>query len=87
MESSELVELLYSEDIYRLAKKLVAEGKFAAKDAVHLACALYAGARLLLTCDDKLVKKAKTLKLNIEVMNPVDYIRGEVGYEGGKTYG
>ncbi len=37
---------------------------------------IYDNAKFFLTCDDDLIKQSKRLKLDIEVMNPVDYIRG-----------
>lgn len=46
-----------------------------AKDAVHLACAVYARASAFITCDDRLIKLAKRLKLEIAIMNPIDYVR------------
>jgi len=66
------------EEIYNLAKSFQKKGRLSAKDAVHLACAAYIGADIFLTCDDRLIKQAKRLKLKMEVMNPVDYIRQEV---------
>ena len=63
--------------IYSLAQGLIQQGKFSAKDIVHVACAVYAQANFFLTCDDALVRQAKKLVLACEVMNPVDYIRRE----------
>jgi predicted nucleic acid-binding protein len=65
------------EAVRRLAKTLQKRGKLGARDAVHLACALHAGADYFVTCDDGLLKQAKRLKLGIEVVNPVDYVRQE----------
>jgi predicted nucleic acid-binding protein len=65
------------EEIYNLAKSFQEKGRLSAKDAVHLACASYVGADVFLTCDDRLIKRAKRLKLEMRVMNPVDYIRQE----------
>ena len=48
------------------------------KDAIHLACASYGKADFFLTCDDRLIRKAKQLKLRTVLMNPVDYVRQEV---------
>jgi predicted nucleic acid-binding protein len=66
------------EAIYKLAKSFQEKGGFSAKDAVHLACASYVGADFFLTCDDRLIKQANRLKLELKVMDPVDYIRQEV---------
>jgi predicted nucleic acid-binding protein len=63
------------EAISKLAKSFEKNGRLSAKDAIHLACASYVGADFFLTCDDRLIKQAKRLKLNIAVMNPVDYVR------------
>jgi hypothetical protein len=38
-----------------------------------LGCAVYGGADSFITCDDKLVKRAKLMQLSIQVMNPVDF--------------
>ena len=65
------------EEIYKLAKLFQKEGALSAKDAIHLACASNIKAGFFLTCDDRLIKQAKKLKLEIVVMNPVDYIRQE----------
>ncbi len=65
------------EEIYKLAKSFQKKGGLSAKDAVHLACASYIGADAFLTCDDRLIRQAKRLKLEMVVMNPVDYIRRE----------
>jgi predicted nucleic acid-binding protein len=66
-----------SEDVYRLAKALQSEANLWAKDAIHLACAVYSGAKLFLTCDDRLAKQARRLTLAFAVMNPIEFIRSE----------
>jgi predicted nucleic acid-binding protein len=63
--------------IYALAQSLMQQGKFSAKDILHISCAVYAQANLFLTCDDALLRQAKKLQLTCEVMNPVDYILRE----------
>ncbi len=65
------------DDIYGLAQQLMQQGKFSAKDILHVACASYASANFFLTCDDALMRQAKKLALTCEVINPVDYIRRE----------
>lgn len=42
-------------------------------DALHVACALAAGANYFLTCDDRLLKKRKYIK--ISSMNPLDSVQ------------
>ena len=63
------------EEIYKLAKSFETKGRLSAKDAVHLACACYINADFFLSCDDRLINRAKRLTPQIVVMNPVDYIR------------
>ncbi|NEQ70132.1 MAG: type II toxin-antitoxin system VapC family toxin [Symploca sp. SIO2D2] len=63
------------ETIYTLAQSLVQQGKFSAKDILHVACAINAKANFFLTCDDALMRQARKLTLEFEVMNPVDYIQ------------
>ncbi|GFP25943.1 hypothetical protein HKBW3S25_01427 [Candidatus Hakubella thermalkaliphila] len=74
-------------EIYKLAKSFQKKGGLLAKDAIHLACASYIDADFFLTCDDRLIKQAKRLKLEIVVMNPVDYIRQEVTHGEDKDNG
>lgn len=62
-------------EIPNIAKDFQQRAKLSAKDAIHLACAYYAKSNIFLTCDDKLIKRAKRLKLDMMVMNPVEYIR------------
>ena len=63
--------------IYSLSQRFIQQGKFSAKDILHVACANYAQANFFLTCDDALIRQAKKLALACEVLNPVDYIRRE----------
>lgn len=63
------------QEIHKLAKAFQEDGGLSAKDAIHLACASYTDADFFLTCDDRLIRQAKRLKLDVLVMNPVDYIR------------
>ena len=61
-------------EIYGLALTFQHKARLSSKDAVHLACSHHARCGYFLTCDQKLIKKAKRLDLDIEIMNPVDYI-------------
>ncbi|MCP2732516.1 hypothetical protein [Limnofasciculus baicalensis] len=63
--------------IYTLAQFFMEQGKFSAKDILHVACASHARADFFLTCDDALLRQARKLTLACEAMNPVDYIRRE----------
>ena len=51
------------------------------KDALHLACAIAAGAEYFLTTDMKLLKKANSLEM-LNVMNPLEFL----AQEGGNGY-
>jgi len=76
---SKLCKILVSpkEQILKDAHRFQNEVKLGANDALHLASAVSINADILLTCDDKFCKKANRLSLNMEIMNPVDYIRKE----------
>ena len=63
------------EEVQRLAKSFEKEASLSAKDAIHLACASHLDAGFFLTCDDRLIRQARRLRLEIAVMNPVDYVR------------
>ena len=71
------MDLIYLTEIYQLAQRFNQEGGLSAKDALHLGCAISGRANVFLSCDDKLIKKARQLNLEIGLMNPVDYIRQE----------
>jgi predicted nucleic acid-binding protein len=63
-------------EIYELAKSLQERAGFSSKDSIHLACAIDAKADAFITCDDRLIKRAKRNAIDeIVIMNPVDYIR------------
>jgi predicted nucleic acid-binding protein len=63
------------EAIYKLAQTYSKKRGLSAKDAVHLACGVHLEADFFLTCDDKLLKQARKLKLKVAILNPVDFIR------------
>ena len=65
--------------ICEYARMVEQQVKISSKDALHLASAFYAKADFFLTCDDKLIKRAKRTKFDIGVtklMNPIEYIQG-----------
>lgn len=64
-----------TERIRRQALTLVNEQRLSPKDALHLAAALAARATHLLTCDDAFLRRAARAKPDLELMNPVDYLR------------
>lgn len=61
------------DDIVSIAKDFERRG-IKPRDALHLACALKGGAELFLTCDDKLIKKAPELGINLKIINPVKFV-------------
>ena len=64
-------------EIYTLAHEFQNKANLDAKDAIHLACAVFMQASAFITCDDSLIKRARRLNLSIKFANPVDYIRDE----------
>jgi len=70
-----IVRIGPKEDIYKLAKSFQEKVKFSSKDAIHIACASFVNADFFLTCDDKIINRAKLLEFNMKIMNPIDYLR------------
>jgi predicted nucleic acid-binding protein len=50
---------------------------FTAADATHIAVAESAEADILLTCDDRLLKRAKRTKLRVVVANPKEWLESQ----------
>ncbi|MEK6725371.1 MAG: PIN domain-containing protein [Deltaproteobacteria bacterium] len=73
--ASEYVNM--SDDILEAAKEMESV-RIKPRDAVHLACAIKAKADWFLTCDDKLIRKARFIKDDIIITNPLDFVRSEV---------
>lgn len=74
MASSLADEIISPDDfIISIAKELEAKG-MKARDALHLACALKGKAEYFLTCDDKLIKKAVAVGINLKLMNPARFV-------------
>ena len=63
------------DSILSAAKELESKG-IKPRDSMHLACALKWKAEYFLTCDDKLIKKASELNMNIKIINPLRFIEG-----------
>lgn len=63
-----------SEDIRKNAKEYDLIG-IKPRDAIHISCALKSGAEYFVTCDDKILKKAEKLGLNLLILNPIDFIK------------
>jgi predicted nucleic acid-binding protein len=62
--------------VFDRAKELLKYG-FGAADAVHLAAAEHAGADVMLSCDDRLIKRAGRIadELKVRVVNPADWLK------------
>jgi len=60
--------------------------KLKPRDAIHVACAQFAGCDFFITCDDVLIKRAsrgdRRSVLQVPIVNPVEFIRSE-----GSRYG
>lgn len=61
------------EFILTAAKELETKG-IKPRDSIHLACALKGKSEYFLTCDDKLLKRASALDINIKIINPLRFI-------------
>ena|SRR3989338_2243315 len=61
------------EAILNAAKEFESNG-IKPRDSIHLACALNGKAEYFLTCDDKLIKRASALDMNIKIINPLRFI-------------
>lgn len=59
------------------AKELETEG-FGAVDAAHLAAAEHAGADRFVTCDDKLLNRARRTELSVRVVSPRTVLEEEL---------
>lgn len=65
------------EEIRRLALSYQEREKTSAKDALHLACASIAKIKIFVTCDGRLLKQARRLEPEMQILDPVDYVRLE----------
>ena len=54
------------------------EAGLGALDAAHVACAEAASCDCLLTCDDRLIRRARRMHLELRVQNPVEYLEEQV---------
>ena len=61
------------ESILNAAKEFESNG-IKPRDSIHLACALNGKAEYFLTCDDKLIKRASALDMNIKIISPLRFI-------------
>ena len=67
-------DVMSSENIRKAARQYEKKG-IKPRDALHIACAVKSGAEYFLSCDDKLVRKAAVLGINLKTVNPIDFIR------------
>ena len=70
--------------ILQKAKKIENRG-VKARDALHVASAIYGDADFFITCDDRLIKKTKGMKLDLRIMNPIEFEREIEVKENDKT--
>jgi hypothetical protein len=63
-----------NKDLQERAREFAKSG-LAALDAAHLAAADIGGADIVLTCDDRMLRRAARLRLSLRVMNPVAYLK------------
>ncbi|MCC8196164.1 MAG: PIN domain-containing protein [Ruminococcus sp.] len=68
----EIVE--FSDSIDSRSLQIQEQSNIHAFDSYHIACAEEGGADVMLTTDDRLVKMASRLDLDVKVMNPKDFI-------------
>jgi predicted nucleic acid-binding protein len=65
--------------IREMARCLTEEYGVRGRDALHIACAAYAGCDYLVTCDDRLVRQGQRLRgediLTLQIVNPIDVLQ------------
>jgi hypothetical protein len=67
-----------SDDLQHRARQITQLG-ISPLDAAHLAAAEIAGADVVLTCDDVMIRRAARLALALRVLDPVAYLREVTG--------
>jgi len=68
-----------TEEIRQAALSFQKAAPLSAKDALHLACAFAAGAKVVLTCDDDFLRRGPRAAPHLIVLSPVDYVRSKQG--------
>ena len=71
-EQHAVVNVTISGQVSARAQTLTEAG-FGALDAAHVACAEAAACDCFLTCDDRLLRRARRVQLAVRVQNPVEY--------------
>ncbi len=75
-----LMAIFISEHIHDISASKIWKIKEATRlklpDATHIACAVEAGCKYFITCDDKIVKKGRDIerRYGLKIYNPVDFI-------------
>jgi predicted nucleic acid-binding protein len=72
-----VVNVAISDRVSARAQTLTEAG-FGALDAAHVACAEVAACDCLLTCDDRLMRRARRVQLAVHVQNPVEYLEEQI---------
>jgi predicted nucleic acid-binding protein len=68
-----IVNVAISDQVSARAQTLTEAG-FGALDAAHVACAEAAACDCFLTCDDRLIRRARHVQLAVRVQNPIEYV-------------
>ena len=68
-----VVNVAISDQVSVRAQTLTEAG-FGALDAAHVACAEAAACDCFLTCDDRLIRRARRMQLAVRVQNPVEFV-------------
>ena len=71
------VQVTPEAEILKLAEHLVREHRLMPKDALHMACAIRANARVFITCDDDLRKKTAGKIGKLLIQYPQEYVMSE----------
>ncbi len=71
------VRIAPAPEIYERAHELEQKG-FGAADALHISAAEYGGVDCFVTCDDKLLKRARRIGLFVEVVSPRTVLEEEL---------
>jgi predicted nucleic acid-binding protein len=78
-------EHIYASEEIRLTSKRFEQKGVKPRDALHIACALKGNADFFITCDDNIVKKCNHIYININIINPIDFIRKVEVIRNGNT--
>ncbi|MEK9183038.1 MAG: PIN domain-containing protein [Patescibacteria group bacterium] len=75
-------DIPYSNDIKKLAKKIIKVAKIPTYDALHVSFAAHGQADLFLTCDDDILRKSSNIEellksenSTLAILNPIQFIQ------------